>query len=97
MSKLSKEDILKLARLARLQLHGDEVAKYQKELTAILDYVKVLDSVDTTGIEPTYQVTGLTNVTREDVIVDYGITPKELLKNVPHIQGDYIRVKRMIG
>ena len=88
---------MKLARLARLQLHGDEVAKYQKELTAILDYVKVLDSVDTTGIEPTYQVTGLTNVTREDVIVDYGITPKELLKNVPQMQGDYIRVKRMIG
>ena len=88
---------MKLARLARLQLHGDEVARYQKELSAILDYVKVLDSVDTTGIEPTYQVTGLTNVTREDVIVDYGITPKELLKNVPQIQGDYIRVKRMIG
>ena len=97
MSKLSKEDIMKLARLARLQLTDEEVVKYQKELSAILDYVTVLDSVDTTGIDPTYQVTGLTNVTRDDVIIDYGMTPKELLKNVPQKHGDYIRVKRMIG
>ena len=97
MSKLSKEDVLKLARLARLRLQPDEVVKFQKELTAIISYVEQLDAVDTTGIEPTYQVTGLTNVTRPDEIVDYGPSQTDLLKNVPHKEGQYIKVRRMIG
>lgn len=97
MTKLSRDDILKLARLARLRLSDAEVETYQKELSAILDYVAHLDSVDTEGLEPTYQVTGLTNVARADVIKDYGASQKELLKNVPQLSGDYIKVRRMIG
>ncbi len=97
MTKLTKEDVLKLARLARLRLTDDEVAKYQQELSAILDYVALLDSVDTTGVDATYQVTGLTNVMREDVIVDYGVSQQELLKNVPHTKDSLIKVGRMIG
>jgi aspartyl-tRNA(Asn)/glutamyl-tRNA(Gln) amidotransferase subunit C len=97
MTKLSRDDILKLARLARLRLTDDEVNAYQKELSAILDYVAQLDSVDTTGLEPTYQVTGLTNVTRPDVVKNYGTTQEELLKNVPQREGALIKVRRMIG
>ena len=97
MTKLSREDVLKLARLARLRLSDEEVTKFQTELSAILDYVAHLDSVDTTGLEPTYQVTGLTNVTRPDVIKDYGVSQAELLKNVPSLEGDQIKVGRMIA
>ena len=97
MTKLSREDILKLARLARLRLTDDEVTKFQQELSAILDYVAHLDSVDTTGIEPTYQVTGLINVMRADVVKDYGVSQAELLKNVPHVEDDHIKVGRMIA
>ena len=97
MAKLSRDDILKLARLARLRLSDDEVSTYQKELTAILEYVAHLDAADTTGLEPTYQVTGLTNVTRPDVVKDYGATQEALLKNVPQREGAYIKVRRMIG
>ncbi|HWT55793.1 MAG TPA: Asp-tRNA(Asn)/Glu-tRNA(Gln) amidotransferase subunit GatC [Candidatus Microsaccharimonas sp.] len=99
MADLSRDDVLKLARLARLRLSDDEVAQYQDELTEILKYVEQLDSVDVAGLEPTSQVTGLTNVTRADQEVNYGYEALELLKNVPHdrVEDDLIKVKRMIG
>lgn len=97
MAKLTREDILKLARLARLRLTDDEVDTYQKELSAILEYVAHLDAADTEGLEPTYQVTGLTNVARADVIKDYGVSQDDLLKNVPQKEGKLIKVRRMIG
>lgn len=97
MSKLSREEVLKLARLARLDLTESEVEEYSRELSAILQYVEQLDQVDVSGLQPTNQVTGLTNVMREDEIRDYGYEPRELLKNVPAVQDDQIKVKRMIG
>ncbi len=96
MSELTREQILKLAKLSRLSLTEDEIAKYQKELGDILDYVKRLESVDVSGLKPTYQVTGLSNVTREDVVVDAQADPKQLLKNAPKSQDGYIKVGRMI-
>lgn len=96
MSKLSAEDIVKLARLARLHLSQDEVVQYQKELSSILGYVEQLDSVDVSGVDPTYQVTGLTNVMRSDELIDYGVSQADLLKNVPTKEGAYIKVRRMI-
>ena len=93
---LTREDVLKLARLARLRLSDDEVAHYQKELSAILDYVAQLDAVNTDGMVPTYQVTGLTNVVRADIVKNYGATPQDLLKNAPATQDGLIKVRRMI-
>lgn len=96
MSKLTSKDILKLAKLARLRLTDEEVALYQQELTSILTYVEQLNDVDVTGLEPTYQVTGLQNVARRDTEIDYGMTQKDLLKNIPSTEGAYIKVRRMI-
>ena len=97
MAQLTREDILKLAQLARLGLNEEEVTEYAKELTAILEYVEQLSSVDVQELEPTSQVTGLTNVTRADEVIDYGYAPSDLLKNVPLTQDGQIKVKRMIG
>lgn len=97
MTKLTREDVLKLAQLARLQLTEDEIKEYQAELSEILQYVEQLQSVNVAKLKPTNQVTGLTNVTRDDEVHDYGYEPKDLLKNVPAIEADQIKVKRMIG
>ena len=97
MADLSRDDILKLAALARLDLTDAELEEYSRELTAILQYVEQLQTVDVTGLLPTNQDTGLTNVTRDDEIVDYGYAPEQLLENVPQIEKGQIRVKRMIG
>lgn len=97
MTELTREDVLKLARLARLQLTDDEVETYRKELSSVLDYVAQLDAVDVKGLTPTTQVTGLKNVTREDQVVDYGVSPEELLRLAPKTQDNHIKVKRMIA
>lgn len=96
MAKLSHDDVLKLARLARLHLTEDEVEEFQKEISSILGYVEQLNDIDLGDTKPTYQVTGLTNVTRDDEEVDYQQTQSELLKNVPQTEEGQIKVKRML-
>ena len=97
MADLTRDDIFKLAQLARIDITDEEVEAFAAELTEILRYVEQLDAIDVDGLLPTTQVTGLTNVTRPDVIADYGYTAKELLKNVPAVEDEQIKVKRMIA
>ncbi|MBP9852653.1 MAG: aspartyl-tRNA(Asn)/glutamyl-tRNA(Gln) amidotransferase subunit [Patescibacteria group bacterium] len=97
MSKLTRDDVQRLASLARISIEDDEVDALVTDLTAILDYVEQLSAVDTDGLKPTNQVTGLTNVMRPDEVRSYGYEPSSLLQNVPATQGDQIKVKRMIG
>lgn len=97
MTKLSRDDVLKLARLARIDLTDDEVAEFEAEFNEILQYVEQLQAVDVSGLKPTSQVTGLTNVMRDDETRDYGYAPKDLLKNVPTVEANQIKIKRMIG
>ncbi len=97
MSKLTRDDVLKLAQLAKLELTDDEVEQYSTELTGILQYIEQLSSVDVKDLKPTNQVTGLTNVTREDKVQDYGYKPADLLKNVPDVKDNQIKAKRMVG
>lgn len=95
--KLSRDDVLSLARLARLRLQDDELDRFTSELSAILAYVEQLKEVDTTGLLPTSQVTGLTNVTRKDELDRSLVAAEELLKNVPSTHDGHIKVKRMIN
>jgi aspartyl-tRNA(Asn)/glutamyl-tRNA(Gln) amidotransferase subunit C len=96
MSKLSRDDILKLAALSKLRLSDEEIERLQGELAEILDYVKQLDEVDTEGLSATYQVSGLKNVFRKDEIKDYGYKKDELLKNAPALQDGQFKVKRVL-
>jgi len=97
MVKISQEEILKLANLAQLKLSKEELTEFSSELSTILDYVSQLDKVDVEGLEPTYQVTGLKNVTRDDVKIDYEVDKDLLMSNLPDSQDGQIKVKRMIG
>jgi aspartyl-tRNA(Asn)/glutamyl-tRNA(Gln) amidotransferase subunit C len=96
MSNLSRDDVLKLAALSKLRLSDEEVEKLQVELSEILNYVEVLDGVDTAGLEPTYQVTGLKNINRPDEAKDYGYKTEDLLKNAPAVQDNQFKVKRVL-
>jgi aspartyl-tRNA(Asn)/glutamyl-tRNA(Gln) amidotransferase subunit C len=97
MAKLTKEDILKLAKLSQLKLSSAEVQEFTIELSSILEYVSHLDKIDVKGLEPTYQVTGLSNVVREDEPIDYPLDKELLMKNLPSVKDNQIKVKRMIG
>lgn len=96
MSTITADDVKYVASLAKIAITDEEAARFTKELDAILGYVRQLDSVDTTGLEPTYQVTGLKNVMRADEISDYGTTRDDLLKNAPRKRDGYIEVPKVL-
>lgn len=96
MSKLSRDDVLSLAALSKLRLGDEEVERLRAELSEILNYVEILNQVDVTGLQPTYQVTGLKNVMRDDELKNYGYDVKELLKNAPAIEDGQFKVKRVL-
>lgn len=96
MATLSRDDVLKLARLARLELSDDEVVSFQSEINDILGYVDALQSVNVDGLEPTIQVSGLKNVMREDKVVQYQASPESLLQSAPNIEDTLIKVKRVL-
>ena len=75
-------DVKHVAKLANLPITDEEEKKFATQLAAILDYISQLQGIDTTGITPTSQVTGLTNVTRNDEV-----TPSLKLDQ------DYFKVK----
>lgn len=72
--KLSKSEVEHIAQLARLRLSDEEKDKYSQQLSGILDYVEKLSTVDTANVKETSQVTGLTNISRDDEIVESGIS-----------------------
>ncbi len=64
---ISIAEIRKIALLARLRLTPEEELHYAETITAVLDYMEILNEVDTTGVEPTYRGIELSNITRADV------------------------------
>lgn len=66
ISSLTEEEVRHVAKLAKLSLIPQEVKKFQKQLSEVLEYVAVLNKLDTSKVEPTSQVTGLENILRED-------------------------------
>ena len=69
---LTTEEIKKIALLARIELTADEEKRYAQTISAVLDYMKILNEVDTEGVPITAQVTGLEDVFREDKERDSG-------------------------
>lgn len=65
---ITKEEVHKLAQLARLTVKPDEEERYAETISAVLEYMTILNEVDTTGVEETAQVTGLHNVVRADEV-----------------------------
>lgn len=96
MAKVSKEDVRHLAKLARIAISATEIEQIRSELEAILGYVEKLGSVDTSKLEPTSQVTGLTDVWRSDEVKSSSLTREQLLMNAPETKDGYIKVKKVL-
>ncbi len=92
---LSKEEVIKIAKLARIELGEGEVEKFRKDLSTILDYVEELKKVDTSGVSEVFEVTGLQNIQREDRVEVAG-NREEILKNAPEIKDGYYKVKAIL-
>jgi aspartyl-tRNA(Asn)/glutamyl-tRNA(Gln) amidotransferase subunit C len=96
MTQISRDDVLHLAQLSSLELNEAEIDGLQTDISNILGYVEQLGKLDTAGVEPTYQVTGLENVWRDDTIIDYGISREQLLELAPESTNNQVKVPKVL-
>ncbi|MBP7760344.1 Asp-tRNA(Asn)/Glu-tRNA(Gln) amidotransferase subunit GatC [Candidatus Saccharibacteria bacterium] len=96
MTAITLNDVKQLAQMSALTITDEQAEALRRQLEDILSYVAQLDEVDTTGIEPTYQVGGLENVLRPDEIKDYHVSRDDLLKNAPETENGAIKVKKVL-
>ncbi len=93
--KLDGDEVRHVAKLGRLKLADADVARYAKQLTAILGYVAQLKSVDVTGIEAMSHPLPLKNVLREDVVGE-SLAVEAVLANAPARDGNYFAVPKVL-
>ena len=93
--KLSREEVLHIARLARVDLTEAEIVRYSEQLSDLLERFEVLQQVDTTDIPPTAQSVDLRSVMRDDR-VEPSLPPEDVLANAPRREGDLFRVKPVL-
>jgi len=91
-TSLSIEDVKHVTDLAKLKLSEEEIKKFQKQLSAIVEFISKLNEIDTKNVEPTGQVTGLENVFREDEVKP-SLTQEEAMSNAPSTHNGYFKVK----
>ncbi|MEX0919947.1 MAG: Asp-tRNA(Asn)/Glu-tRNA(Gln) amidotransferase subunit GatC [Candidatus Saccharimonadales bacterium] len=96
MNKIKDSDIKHLGVLARIGIDEAIAKELAPQLMDILDYVSRLQSIDTSGVEITSQVTGLVGIWREDEVKPSLISREELLSNTPETEGGYIKVRKVL-
>ena len=92
---LTRDEVLHIARLARLGLSEDEITKFQAQLSQILDQFAALRAIDTDDVPPTAYTLALENVTREDASRP-SLPVDVALANAPQREGNFIRVRRVL-
>jgi aspartyl-tRNA(Asn)/glutamyl-tRNA(Gln) amidotransferase subunit C len=96
MTQITRDDVLHLAQLSSLELSDSEITGLQADLGNILNYINKLSELDTKDVEPTYQVTGLQNVWRDDTVINYGVTREELLARAPESVDFQVKVPKVL-
>ncbi len=95
MSRITREEVAKLAELARLDLPESELDEYAKQLEIILESVAKVGEVSTKDVKPMSHATGLVNVFREDVTKE-SLKRDEILRSAPATEDDRFRVPRIL-
>jgi aspartyl-tRNA(Asn)/glutamyl-tRNA(Gln) amidotransferase subunit C len=93
--KISREEVVHVARLARLAMTPEEAERFTEQLSNILTYVEKLNQLDTTRVEPTSHVLPLFNVFREDQVRP-SLSSEKALENAPEKEGPFFKVPKII-
>jgi len=93
--KLSREEVLNIARLARVALTESEINRLSEQLSHLLENFEVLQQVDTSGIPPTAQSIDLQSVVRDDEAAP-SLPADDILANAPRREGDCFRVRAVL-
>jgi len=92
---ISKEEVQHIAKLARLGLKEEELEKFQKDLSSILDYIETLKKVDISNVEPTSHSVLIENLTRKDEIKKSN-TEEKIVKQFPEQKDNFNKVKHVL-
>ena len=93
---IGRDEVLHIAKLANLEFSEEEVDRFTRQLSSILDYVARLNELDTSAIEPTSHVGGGSHTLRDDARVS-SIPREETLANAPESDGSHFKVPKVIG
>jgi aspartyl-tRNA(Asn)/glutamyl-tRNA(Gln) amidotransferase subunit C len=93
--KLDEKEVDHVALLARLALTAEEKDLFRDQLSSILDYVEVINRLDTKDVQPTYHVLPIENVTRPDE-QHQPLPQQDVLHNAPDPEGSYFKVPRIL-
>lgn len=96
MSTITNDDVRHLAQLSSLQMPDAEVESLRAGIEKIINYINQLDELDTDGVEPTYQVTGLQNVWRDDEIIDSSVSRQQLLALAAEQSDNCVKVPKVL-
>lgn len=96
MTQISRDDVQHLALLSSLRLSDEEADGLQTDISNILRYIEQLAELDTTGIEPTYQVTDLENVWRDDQVINDHVTREQLLALSAESINNQVKVPKVL-
>lgn len=96
MSTITNDDVRHLAQLSSLQMSDAEVESLRADIEGIINYIGQLDELDTDGVEPTYQVTGLQNVWRDDEIIDSSVSRQQLLALAAEQSDNCVKVPKVL-
>ena len=96
MSKITKEEVKKVAHLARLELNENEIKNHSEELEKIFDYIWQLDKIDTDDVPCTTRAIEVINVFRKDEKKNSNCN-KELLELGPSREDKYFKVPKIIN
>lgn len=88
-------NVAHIAKLANLPLSDEEIKKFEKQLDETLQYIENLQEVDTNNVQPTAHVTGLENVTREDVAND-SLSQKQAMANAKKTHNGFFQVDAIL-
>jgi aspartyl-tRNA(Asn)/glutamyl-tRNA(Gln) amidotransferase subunit C len=92
---ITRDEVQRIARLGRLRLTVEEESRFAKQLGKVLDYVAVLQKVDTSGIEPMAHALDVVNAFRDDRVTNQP-NPEALLNNAPAADDNFFQVLKII-
>jgi aspartyl-tRNA(Asn)/glutamyl-tRNA(Gln) amidotransferase subunit C len=96
MTQITPEQVRHVAKLSRLALSDEKLAKIGGQLESILEYVATIERADVSGVEPMAHALPVKNVLREDV-VEPGLPLEKVLENAPQTDGPFFRVPKVLG
>ena len=91
---INQEEVVHIAKLARIEFSKEEDQKLAEELSEIIDYVETLEKAPTEGDESIGQISGLENVMREDEVAE-GLSVEKVLQNAPDKYDNFIKTKKV--